>query len=403
MADAVPGSAAVPCSSRSPKGEAGLHALSVSMELAGSHSSGWGQKMRSALRLAALAATLMAVVSWAPVKQRLQDVKRLTIAAGPAVLDATAIDLMLQNYFQHHRARIVWEINSKIFSSNGPIVDSINKAAGARLTVSGLSFNSSVPHFDFLSMKLTRQRLRPMLELEVEVRCQSGLTIELDGVRHAGVVTREGREIRSSTAARLAQRTASAVLERWEGDKDYRVNFQIRGHVQGRTRLFLLMRAAAWDPLPQAVHFALLDTADLTLVLDDYTMLHNRGIGRWIKRLHLVPLNLLERLANNALQNFMRENRDGWPIKPPDVSEVAEKQAALSLAQTAESLFAELKQVREDRADLEDRVCELEGQLEQAKTDRKHQQQKQQQQQQQPQAAQAASCSMSRQAPPHAT
>lgn len=170
-------------------------------------------------------------------------------------------------------------------------------------------------------MNITRRPRLPVIYLDLALECFSDLEIEMDALRHAGVISIKD----PAPGGNPLLYPVRAGLRRMEGAEDYHINVKIKGHVEGRVRTRINFQATHRDAFPKAVHVALTESDELYLRLDDYVVDHNRGFGRWIKRLRLVPLALLESLANHNLQNFLIENRKGWPIIKSPAEEERER------------------------------------------------------------------------------
>eukprot|EP00929_Paragymnodinium_shiwhaense_P037358 TRINITY_DN19919_c0_g1_i1.p1 TRINITY_DN19919_c0_g1~~TRINITY_DN19919_c0_g1_i1.p1 ORF type:complete len:504 (-),score=143.26 TRINITY_DN19919_c0_g1_i1:433-1944(-) len=278
------------------------------------------------------------------------------IVRDASVLDPDAMDWLIKNYLIHHRGKIVEDLQKNLFAQGGPVATALDGALGARLTLRHIKVDATEPQFNYLSMNLTRRSRLPSVYMDIDLNVRSTLHIELEALRHAGVLSHQ--EVDDEDRGYISSRMSSLVRN-LEGE-DYILNFQIQGHVEGRAKIHLAFKATEQEPFPKPIHMNFLDGTDLAVVLHDYVVSHNTGFGRWIKRLHLLPLNLLQYVATNEMRKFLEMNRRGWPLLENETQLALERErfAAspaglnIKLQKKVQTLEEELRQKKEDVAGL---------------------------------------------------
>ena len=213
----------------------------------------------------------------------------------PVQLAPDSINVLGSHIISHHREAIMDYISGAC--STPYVLDALNRASGQQIEVKGVTFNVTGPlqpekFFRCSELRLShgRSARARVVYADVAVEYTNRLLLAVDLLRL------------DSNALRVVQLRAGAM----------RVLFW--GNLDGLARLRLTLQADD-TALLRVAHVAVTDASNLRIRLDKCGVVGMPRFGRALRFItSQMPLQPLERVANEAMQRCFRAYSRGWDV-----------------------------------------------------------------------------------------
>mmetsp|Transcript_58772 Transcript_58772/g.140077 ORF Transcript_58772/g.140077 Transcript_58772/m.140077 type:complete len:334 (+) Transcript_58772:73-1074(+) len=267
----------------------------------------WRMKLcrrRVAFRvLAALLLVTSVCAGWRPMLQNMRETFEQRNAG--LHVDSDVLDLLAKRVFVAQRESFTEELMRHIEAARDVVTDSVFDLTGVSLELQSLSLSLLHPwmHVTKASLPEGPEGSHSSMDLEVQVR----IGFAVDSSCHIDIPVKAVNPHFLPRACHAVLRTtASAFIpaQGCDGSCSHQLDLdaRIQGSLEGPVKFRVELGSHKKLPLPAVEKLSLLDASHLTVKLSHYRLSPDKGLVGWIRRLNLLPLGLLERIANTELR-----------------------------------------------------------------------------------------------------